>query len=58
MRRSIARSVLSVGACALLLSGCASTPVDDVHISVKRIALSLAFARKQPFALSLSKGPS
>ena len=43
MRRSIARPALGVVACALLLSGCASTPVDEVRISVKRIALSLAF---------------
>jgi hypothetical protein len=36
-------TVITALAAALLLPACASTPTDDVRLSVKRIALSLAF---------------
>lgn len=50
-RRS--RACAAVGLASLMLAACASTPVDEVRISVKRIALRLAFENEdlaQPIA--------
>ena len=56
MRRSVGRrgrAAVVIALAGTLVSACASTPVDEVRISVKRIALSLAFENEdlaQPVA--------
>ena len=41
------RAIVLIALAGTLVSGCASTPVDKVRISVKRIALSLAFENEE-----------